>query len=69
VSSDYCVGCGARLPRDLAMRSISHTIKPGEAVLCSSCGAKESIDPAWAEGRRIGLLRTEAALKVKRRAT
>lgn len=68
--TDYCMGCGNVLPDDLALRSVSHTIKPGKAVLCSKCGVKESTDPLWTYGARMGALRAEAAInapKVKSR--
>lgn len=55
-----CPGCGNALPDDDVMCSVSHTIVPG-GLLCSDCGRKETLDRAWAEGRRIGQLRAEAA--------
>lgn len=57
-----CPGCGCELPEPV-MCSISHTIKPGEQ-LCSGCGLKESCDPAWAEGRRVAWIRSDAASAV-----
>lgn len=60
-----CLGCGKRLP-EAVLCAVSHTIKPG-ALLCSGCGSKESLDAAWAEGRRIGLRRAEAAMSVLNR--
>ncbi len=60
---ERCIGCGDVLPVDPALRSISHTIKPDEAVLCTKCGVLESVNPAWASGRRIAILRAEAAMK------
>lgn len=46
--------------------SISHTIKP-DAKLCPKCGQRESTDPVWADGLRIGFERHEAALAVQRK--
>jgi len=55
-----CAGCGATL--DLPLVSISHTILP-DARLCPACGQRESTDPAWAEGLRVGYARDAAARK------
>lgn len=56
-----CPACGNPLPEDV-MCSISHTIVPGEK-LCPTCGKKETLYPAWAEGRRRGRIMGEAAQK------
>jgi hypothetical protein len=64
---DMCLGCGEQLPLDTALCSLSHTIDPG-GRLCSPCGRRETLDPAWAEGRRVGLLRGKAAEKAKEQA-
>ncbi len=58
---ETCPGCGDPLP-DVVMCSISHTIAPG-AKLCSDCGQNETMKPGWAEGRRLGYARAEAAMK------
>ncbi len=58
--SETCPGCGEPLP-ERVLCSISHTIVPGKRV-CSSCGQKESTDLAWAEGRRTGFVRHQAAV-------
>jgi len=60
---ETCPGCGEFLPTDKVMCSQSHTIDPG-GLLCSSCGQKETTDPGWAEGRRVGLIRGRAAANV-----
>lgn len=60
--ADNCLGCGGPLPEPV-MCSISHTIKPG-AKLCVKCGQRESTDPAWADGLRVGYRRSDAATKV-----
>ena len=56
-----CPTCGKLWWAELA--SISHTISRGDR-LCSNCGCRESLDPAWANGRRIGLMRAKAASAV-----
>ncbi len=58
MSSETCSGCGNPLPADV-LCSISHTIDPG-AKLCSDCGQKETLEPGWAEGRRVGYARHKA---------
>lgn len=57
-----CPGCGFPLPEPV-MCSISHTIVPGER-LCIECGRRESVEPAWVEGWRIGQRRADAATEV-----
>lgn len=57
---ETCPGCGELLPENKALRSLSHTIDPG-GWLCSTCGQKETLEPGWAEGRRVGLVRARAA--------
>lgn len=57
---ETCPGCGVELPENKALHSLSHTIDPG-GRLCSDCGQKETMDPGWAEGRRVGLIRGRAA--------
>ena len=52
-----CPTCGKRLR--LPLVSISHTIMPGEN-LCPDCGNRETLDPAWASGMRVGILRNRA---------
>ena len=52
-----CFICGASFDRERA--SVSHTICPG-VLLCTDCGHRETVDPAWASGVRLGLLRAEA---------
>jgi hypothetical protein len=60
-SMSHCLGCGKRLPiGGEELCAVSHTIRPG-APLCSDCGRRETSDPAWANGTRVGLLRDEAA--------
>jgi hypothetical protein len=49
------------------MCSVSHTIKPGEK-LCIKCGRRESLDPVWADGRRVGWRRVEDGLEGMRKA-
>jgi len=63
MSKQWCLGCGKKLPDNTVMCSRSHTIKPGD-LLCSACGRRETLEPAWAEGRRIGLLHAKAATSV-----
>jgi hypothetical protein len=60
-----CVGCGGPLPVDKVLCSISHTISPG-ATLCSDCGIHETLDAAWANGMRVGILRAERAAREAR---
>lgn len=60
-NEETCPGCGEPLPEEV-LCSISHTIDPG-AKLCSDCGQKETLEPGWAEGRRVGLVRHRAAMK------
>ena len=57
--TETCPGCGEPLP-EAVMCSVSHTIDPG-GRLCSDCGRRETLEPGWAEGRRVGLLRARAA--------
>ncbi len=57
-----CPTCGEPLPAT-ALRSVSHTILPG-AQLCSDCGQRETADPLWADGRRVGFGRARAAQKI-----
>lgn len=59
MSNESCPGCGDPLPEDV-LCSVSHTIHRGRK-LCSDCGQKETSDPGWAEGRRIGYVRHRAA--------
>lgn len=59
---ETCPGCGEPLPEDRVFCSISHTIDRG-SYLCSACGQKETLEPGWAEGRRVGLVRHRAAMK------
>lgn len=61
MGNEACPGCGGALPEDV-LCSVSHTINSG-AKLCSNCGQKETLDPGFAEGRRIGYARHEAAMK------
>ena len=56
-----CLACGTTVKEPLY--SISHTIKPG-AKLCPDCGRRESADPVWADGLRIGFERDAVARKV-----
>ena len=60
MNGERCPGCGSVLPEDV-LCSVSHTIDPG-AKLCSDCGQKESHDSLWAEGRRTGWARHNAAM-------
>jgi predicted nucleic acid-binding Zn-ribbon protein len=56
-----CIVCGEIIDSGLA--AISHTIQVGKP-LCSKCGQRESLDPAWAEGMRRGMVRGEVAAAV-----
>jgi hypothetical protein len=56
---ETCPGCGKPLPEEV-MCSVSHTIVPG-GLLCSECGQRETLDPAWAEGMRFGQKLAKAA--------
>lgn len=56
-----CVACSTPLKQPLV--AVSHTIKPG-SLLCPECGQRESVDPLWADGMRIGFERDAAARKV-----
>ena len=58
--AETCPGCGDPLPEPV-LCSISHTIDPG-SKLCSDCGQKETLEPGWAEGRRVGWVRHKRAL-------
>ncbi len=55
-----CFVCGATISSRV-MASVSHTIKRGE-LLCTPCGQKETCDPLWADGTRIGFERHQAAI-------
>lgn len=57
---DTCPGCGDPLP-NAVLCSVSHTIDPGKR-LCTPCGQKETCDPVWADGIRIGWDRYKAAM-------
>jgi hypothetical protein len=58
MATERCLTCSE--PIHGMLYSISHTVKPG-VKLCLDCGRRESTDPAWASGMRLGILRGEAA--------
>jgi len=58
--SDRCLACSRLVHQPMV--SISHTIRPG-GLLCPDCGRRESHDPLWADGRRVGFERDAVARK------
>ena len=58
-----CPTCGEPMPDEDVLCSLSHTIIPGERI-CSECGRKETTDPVWTEGRRVGFRRAECCPRV-----
>jgi len=60
-----CCGCGKQLPTDKALWSISHTIELG-AGLCTKCGQRETTNPIWADGRKVGWARVKATQEGQR---